>query len=173
MEDEMTYMTARAATRRQIFEGIQMVQSHIADWLARHSVTALRISLGLVFLGFGLLKFFPDLSPAAGLAGETFARLTFGLVPEKVGVLIVAAMETAIGLSLLTRRLLRFGLALLAVTMVGILSPLVLLPGELFRGAPWAPTLTGQYVLKDVVLMTAALVVASSAFGARRRGDVA
>lgn len=168
----MTHMTA-PATRRQITHGMQVVQSGIAEWLARYSVTALRISLGLVFLGFGLLKFFPGLSPAAGLAGETFARLTFGLVPENVGVLIVAAMETTIGLSLVTRRLLRFGLALLAVTMVGILSPLVLLPGELFRGVLWAPTLTGPYVLKDIVLVTAALVVASSAFGARRRGDVA
>lgn len=169
----MTHMTARAAMQRQMTGGLEVVKSHLADWLVLHSVAALRISLGLVFLGFGLLKFFPDLSPAAGLAGETFARMTSGLVPENVGVLIVAAMETAIGLSLLTRRLLRFGLALLAVTMVGILSPLVLLPGELFRGVPWAPTLTGQYVLKDIVLVTAALVVASSAFGVRRRGDVA
>jgi putative oxidoreductase len=134
-------------------------------WLARHSVTLLRLSLGAVFLAFGLLKFFPGLSPAAGLAGETFAELTLGLVPESVGLTLVATLETAIGLSLLTGRLLRLGVALLGVAMVGVLSPLVLLPEELFRGAPWAPTLVGQYVLKDVVLLAAALAVAASAFG--------
>ena len=136
-------------------------------WLAGHSVDLLRLSLGAVFLGFGALKFVPGLSPAAGLAGATFAALTFGLLPAEVGVFVVAALETAIGLSLLTGRLLRLGLALLGVAMVGILSPLVLLPDELFRGALYAPTLAGQYVLKDVVLLAAALAVAARAFGHR------
>jgi uncharacterized membrane protein YkgB len=148
-------------------------EARVGEWLTRYSVTLLRLSLGAIFLGFGLLKFFPGLSPAAGLAGETFTKLTFGLVPGDIGVLIVATMETTIGLSLITGRLLRFGLALLAVTMVGILSPLVLLPADLFRGAPWAPTLVGQYVVKDVVLVAAAMVVASSTFSARRAGEVA
>jgi uncharacterized membrane protein YkgB len=140
------------------------------DWVARHSVDLLRLSLGAVFLGFGALKFVPGLSPAAGLAGTTFAELTFGLVPEGVGVVVVAVLETAIGLSLLTGRLLRLGLALLGVAMVGILSPLVLLPEALFRGALYAPTLTGQYVLKDVVLLAAALAIAASVLSRRPLG---
>ena len=139
-------------------------------WTARHSVTLLRLSLGLVFFGFGVLKFFPGLSPAAGLAGETFSELTLGLVPQAIGVYVVATMETLIGLSLLTGRLLRLGLALLGLAMVGILSPLFLLPEELFRGALYAPTLTGQYVLKDVVLLAAALAVAASVVGRRPLG---
>jgi putative oxidoreductase len=140
------------------------------EWLARHSVDLLRLSLGAVFLGFGVLKFVPGLSPAAGLAGAAFAELTLGLVPAEVGVYVVAALETAIGLSLLTGRLLRLGLALLGMAMVGILSPLVLLPEVLFRGALYAPTLAGQYVLKDVVLLAAGLAVAASAFGRRPLG---
>ena len=148
-----------------------MSLNRLPAWLALHSVTLLRLSLGVVFLGFGVLKFFPGLSPAADLAGETFRELTFGLVPESVGLFFVAALETAIGLSLLTGRLLRLGLTLLAVAMVGILSPLVLLPEELFRGALWAPTLEGQYVVKDVVLLAAALAVAGSAFGRRPLRD--
>jgi hypothetical protein len=90
--------------------------------------------------------------------------LTFGLVPASVGVIFVAALETTIGVTLLTGRLLRFGLLLLGVAMVGILSPLVLLPETLFRGAVWAPTLAGQYVVKDVVLLAATLALASNAF---------
>jgi putative oxidoreductase len=144
--------------------------NRLPTWLALHSVTLLRLSLGVVFLGFGVLKFFPGLSPAAELAGATFSELTFGLVPESLGLLFVAVLETAIGLSLLTGRLLRVGLALLGVAMVGILSPLVVLPEELFHGALWAPTLEGQYVLKDVVLLAAAVAVAASVFGRRPLG---
>jgi putative oxidoreductase len=129
--------------------------------LARYSVDVLRISLGLVFLGFGFLKFFPGLSPAADLAGETMEALTLGLIPGGVGVVLVAMLETAIGFCLITGKFLRLGLALLGVAMVGILSPLVLLPDELFA-SPYEPTLEGQYVLKDIVLLAAGLVVAGS-----------
>jgi putative oxidoreductase len=152
---------------RRTRTALQQASARATAWLALHSVDLLRLSLGAVFFGFGALKFVPGLSPAAGLAGATFAALTFGLVPAEVGVLFVAALETAIGLSLLTGRLLRLGLALLGMAMVGILSPLVLLPEDLFRGALYAPTLAGQYVLKDVVLLAAALAVAASAFGRR------
>jgi uncharacterized membrane protein YkgB len=61
----------------------------------------------------------------------------------------------------------RLGLALLGVAMVGILSPLVLFPGELFAGPDHAPTLEGQYVLKDVVLLAGGLVVAARELGGR------
>ena len=132
--------------------------------LERGSVTLLRISLGLVFLGFGVLKFVPGLSPAEDLVQATVARLTFGLIPDAASLLLVAALETAIGLSLLTGRLVRIGLALLGVAMAGILAPLVLFPAELFpRHATVpipAPTLAGQYVLKDLVLAAGGLVVA-------------
>jgi putative oxidoreductase len=133
----------------------------ITQLLARYSVDFLRISLGLVFLGFGFLKFFPGVSPAADLAGETMEALTLGLIPSGVGVVLVAMLETAIGVCLITGKFLRLGLALLGVAMVGILSPLILLPGELFD-RPYEPTLEGQYVLKDIVLLAAGLVVTAS-----------
>ena len=126
-----------------------------ADWLARHSVTLLRVSLGLVFLGFGALKFVPGLSPAEDLAEQTVETLTLGLFPGGVGIGLVALLETAIGLCLVTGRLRRLGVALLGLAMVGALSPVVLFPDRLFAGPAHAPTLEGQYVLKDVVLLAA------------------
>jgi putative oxidoreductase len=143
------------------------IEQQLTPWLARHSIGLLRISLGLVFLGFGVLKFFPGLSPAEPLATRTFDILTFGLVPERIGLVIVAGLESLIGLLLLSGRWLRLALALLAVELVGILSPLVLLPGEMFRGTLIAPTLAGQYVLKDIVVAAAGLVVAARTLGAR------
>ncbi len=146
---------------RRVARRPERLAAHPPGWLERHSVTALRISLGAVFLGFGLLKFVPGLSPAEDLAGRTMTALSFGLVPDGLALFLVAAMETAIGLSLVTGRWLRTGLALLGVAMVGVLSPLVLFPDRLFGGPLGAPTLEGQYVLKDIVLLAASLVVAA------------
>jgi putative oxidoreductase len=163
-EDE----TVTHATRRQPGNSaIHAAEAHLIEWLARYSVDLLRVSLGLVFLSFGVLKFFPGLSPAQELTGRTVETLTLGIVSDQLAVPLVATLETTIGVLLVTGRWLRLGIGLLIVAMTGILSPLVLLPDELFRGAVYAPTLEGQYVLKDVVLLSAAFVVAARALGAR------
>jgi uncharacterized membrane protein YkgB len=158
-------MTVLAAPRG-LTTTLDAVELQAARWLARHSIDLLRISLGLIFFGFGVLKFFPGVSPAEALASETFSILTFGLVPHGAGMFLIAALETTIGLLLLSGRGVKVALALLAVQMVGILSPIVLLPGEMFRSDPIAPTLAGQYVFKDVILAAAVLVVAAKALGA-------
>lgn len=141
-----------------------------AAWLAANSRTILRLTMGLVILGFGLLKFFPGVSPAEGLAVETFDRLTLGLLPETASRLFVAGFETVVGLLLITGWLPRLALGLLALQLVGIVSPLVLLTGQLFAGPFGAPTLEGQYVLKDIILVGAALVIAGDVLGRRASG---
>jgi uncharacterized membrane protein YphA (DoxX/SURF4 family) len=139
---------------------LEALQLRAADWLGANSRTILRLSMGLIFLGFGLLKFFPGVSPAEGMAVATFNQLTLGLLPDEVSRLMVATFETVLGVLLLTGWVPRIALAMLALQIVGILSPLVLLSGELFAGPFGAPTLEGQYVLKDLILAAAALVIA-------------
>jgi putative oxidoreductase len=158
----MTHLT----DTRRMTPTLRRVEARAAAWLARHSIDALRVSLGLVFLGFGVLKFVPGLSPAEPLAAQTIDVLTFGLMPERIGLVMVAGLETTIGLLLISGRWVRIALGLLAVELVGILSPIVLLPGQMFSG-PLAPTLAGQYVIKDIVLVAAGLVVAAKTLGAR------
>lgn len=132
---------------------------------AAHSITVLRVAVGLVFLGFGTLKLFPGMSPAAELAERTIGVLTLHHVGPAPALLLTAVMETFIGLTLVTGRLLKVGLVTLAFALVGIMSPLVIFFGELFPAG--GPTLTAQYVLKDVVIAAAGLVVAAWALGAR------
>jgi putative oxidoreductase len=155
-----------ATEGRRTMPALRALEGRLADWLARYSIDLLRISLGLVFLGFGALKFVPGLSPAEGLATSTLEIVTLGVVPDGAGLIMVAALESTIGVLLLTGRWLRVALALLAVELAGILSPLVLLPGAMF-GPGLAPTLAGQYVLKDVILVAAALVIGARVLGAR------
>ncbi len=143
------------------------LEKRIVPWLTRYSITVLRIGLGGVFFGFGLLKFFPGFSPAEELVMQTLGVLTFGAVPARVGIVLVAALECAIGLGLITGKFLRFSLALLTFQMVGAMSPLVFFPGELFGGPFHAPTLEGQYILKDVVLISAGLVIGTTLQGGR------
>jgi putative oxidoreductase len=151
-------MTALTTIRSA--EGLDALQLRAADWLGANSLTILRLSMGLIFLGFGLLKFFPGVSPAEGMAVAAFDQLTLGLLPDEVSRLLVATFETVLGVLLLTGWVPRIALAMLALQIVGILSPLVLLSGELFAGPFGAPTLEGQYVLKDLILAAAALVIA-------------
>ncbi len=148
------------------FRPINRLDAQVMQWLTRNSVPLVRISLGFVFLAFGLLKFFPGISPAEAIAIRTTEALTLGIVEGEAARLFVALMETAIGLSLLTGRYLRIGVALLGIAMVGVLSPLALFPGDLFSREFNAPTLEGQYVVKDIVLLTSALVVALKQRGA-------
>lgn len=153
---------AAARTRLRALEAV----SH--RWLVAHSVAILRVSVGAVFLGFGLLKFFPGVSPAQGLVEATTDILTFGIVPGAVALVAVATLESVIGLCLITGRGLRGAVYLLVVQLAGILSPIVLLPGRLFSGAGIAPTLEGQYVLKDIIIVGAALVLAATILGGAR-----
>lgn len=131
-------------------------------WLHRYSLSLLRISMGAVIFGFGVLKYFPGVSPAQDLVLATTRMLTFGLVPGNVAMVLFATVECIIGLSLVTGRGLRVSIYLTALWVLGILSPLVVLPGRMFNGPHHAPTLEGQYVLKDLVLLTATLVIATT-----------
>jgi putative oxidoreductase len=136
-------------------------------WLVAHSITLLRMSLGAVFLGFGILKLFPGVSPAEDLVKTTTHILTFGLVPGSWALAGVGVLECLIGVCLLSGRALRPAVYLLGMQLVGILSPIVLLTSRMFDGPHHAPTLEGQYVLKDLILVAATLVLAATLRGGR------
>ncbi len=152
---------------RDLFERFDRLDTGLNHWLVANSIALLRISLGLVFLVFGALKFFPGLSPIEGLATRTTSALTFGVVPSGAGLAIIAALEVAIGLCFVTGRFLRVGVWLMAAQMIGAMSPLLLFPGELFASPWYAPTLAAQYIMKDIILVAAAMVIASTWTGAR------
>ena len=143
----------------------ERIDARLTGWMARRGIVLLRVSLGGIFLWFGALKFFPGLSPAADLATRTISALSFGLVPPTVSLPLLAGWECLIGIGLLGGWFLRATLALLALQMLGTVTPLFLFPAEAFVRIPWAPTLEGQYILKNVVLVSAALVVGATARG--------
>ena len=156
-----------AVNWRTVAETYDRIDARITAFLARIGVPTLRIGLGIVFFWFGVLKFFPGLSPAQDLAARTIEALSGGLVQPFVSLPMLATWECLIGLGLLTGRFLRPTLALLMLQMAGTITPLFLFPSETWIHFPYSPTLEGQYIIKNVVLIGAALVVGGTVRGGR------
>ena len=143
----------------------------ITRWMARVGIPLLRVSLGIAFFWFGFLKFFPGMSPAQDLATHTIEVMTFGIVKPGVSIVVLALWETLIGLGLIFGVYLRATLFLLFTQMMGTLTPLVLFPHDAFTHIPYAPTLEGQYIIKNLILISAGLVVGATVRGVRLKPE--
>jgi len=117
------------------------------------------ISIGLVYLWFGVLKFFPGSSPAEGLAIDTIDMLTFGLIPSNISIILLAIWETAVGIMLMFNIFKRFAIYLAMVHMIFTFSPLFLFPDLAFTQLPFSFTLLGQYIVKNVVFVAALFIL--------------
>ncbi len=136
------------------------VDRAITHWMAATGIRFLRIAVGIVYVWFGGLKLVPGLSPA-----EDLVRATVPIIPAQVFVPFLGVWEVAIGILFLTGRGLRVAILLLMLQMPGTLSPIVLLPEQVFTVFPYGLTLEGQYIVKNLVLIAAALVVGATVRG--------
>lgn len=157
--------------RRTPASRFKALDIRVTRWMAHRGPDLLRLSLGLVFLWFGALKFLPGSSPAESLATRTISALSGGEVPASVSLPVLAAWECLIGLGLLSGKFLRVTLALLFVQMLGTLTPLALFPHEVFVRIPFMPTLEGQYIIKNLVLISAGVVVGATVRGGHLEAD--
>jgi uncharacterized membrane protein YkgB len=136
--------------------------TRITHWMARAGIPILRVALGVIFIWFGALKLVPGLSPA-----EDLVLATVPFIPGTLFMRVLAVWEIAIGLGFLTGRALRLTILLLFLQMPGTLSPLFLLPERVFTVFPYGLTLEGQYIVKNLVLISAALVIGATVRGGR------
>ncbi|MFC4219140.1 hypothetical protein [Flagellimonas marina] len=120
---------------------------------ARNSLLA--ISIGLVYLWFGALKFFPDLSPAEELAKSTVHVLTFGLIPDGVALILLALWETWIGIFLVFNVARKTVVFMALVHIIFTFTPLVFFPDQVFSGGMPFLTLLGQYIIKNLIIIAA------------------
>lgn len=135
--------------------------------MATHGFFLLRLSVGIVFFWFGFLKFFDGLSPAQELAIRTIRTITFGWFSDQVIIYGLATWEVLIGIGLLTRIFLRETLLLLYLQMIGTFLPVFLFPTEVFHLFPYSLTLEGQYIVKNLVLLSAGIVLGATVRGGR------
>lgn len=123
--------------------------------LQRWSITALRLALGAVFLWFGALKLFGS-SPVAVLIQETYS-----FMPLNVFMFVLGVWEIVIGSGIMLKRALRCVVILLCVHLLGTFTAIWFNPSIFFvRGVPFCLTVDGEFVMKNLVLITAAMVIA-------------
>ena len=142
--------------RSQVTHRVRGVDARILSVLGRVALPALRISLGVVFIWFGALKV-ADVSPVSDLVARTVYWFDPDVIVPALGV-----FEIAVGTMLVLNRMLRIALALFAAQMVGTFLVFIVLPDVAFRdGNPLLLTVEGEFVVKNLVLLTAGLVVGS------------
>ncbi|MCA9912457.1 MAG: DoxX family protein [Anaerolineae bacterium] len=160
-----------ASKERNFTERFERIDTQVTEWMASNGILLLRISVGIVFFWFGILKFFPDLSPAEDLATQTIATLTFGTIQPGLSLPVLAAWEVLIGLGLITGKFMRATLLLLGLQMLGTITPLFLFPDQTWQVFPISPTLEGQYIIKNLVLVSAAIVIGATVRGGYLEAD--
>ena len=128
---------------------VVVTETSMVAWKARHGMDILRVSLGIVFIWFGVLKPFQGNSAAEVLAGRTIFKLTFGYVKPAYSMPFLDCWECNIGLGLTVKKWLSFILVLLHFQMIGTLLPLCGFPNEAFTTSIFAPRMIGQYIIQE------------------------
>ena len=119
----------------------------------------LRCASGYIYLHFGLLKFFPDLSPAELLAEQTIWKLSLGIIEPALALRLLAIFECLIGIGLLFKIKLKLIFAAINFHLIFTFAPLVIFPELTFKFFPFAPNLEGQFILKNLALLAGVWVV--------------
>ena len=135
------------------------LERRVVRWLARHSLKWVRIGIGIVFLWFGVLNLLPN-SPVKHL----FIEALPGLPPENV-MIIVGLLDIATGICFILGRFMRLLVVWVVILAGGTLIGFVARPELMFKTPPLVFTLEGQYILKNMIVLAAGLVVMVPAGG--------
>jgi uncharacterized membrane protein YphA (DoxX/SURF4 family) len=148
---------AASALPGRLRAAIERLDRSVTSLLDHWGVTVLRVSLAVVFIWFGVLKV-AGRSPVEDLVADTVYWLPGRFVVPAIGV-----WEIVVGVGLLVPVALRLTLLLFWAQMAGTLLVLATQPGESFQGGnPLLLTVTGEFVVKNLVLIAAGLVVGST-----------
>lgn len=142
----------------------------IRNEVEKRGIAILRYSVGIIFFWFGFLKFFDKVSAAETIAAETISFITFGLVGDSISMPFLAVLECLIGIGILTKKYMQIVIPFLYFQMAGTLLPLILFPDETWQSL-FVPTLLGQYIIKNSVLISAAIILGAVSKGGKLIAD--
>ena len=123
------------------------------------TIKFIRLSLGIIFLWYGMLKFFPTLSPAEDLAIKTIDIMFFGFINPNLSIKLLALLEISIGIGFILGFYTRIITIVFIGHMICTFAPLFLLPELSFTHSPYAFTLVGQYIVKNIVFILAGILI--------------
>jgi len=138
---------------------IEHLDQKIINFFRQTYIPLARLALFAVFFWFGFVKL-TGMSPAGPLA-EALTVKTIG--PELFDLLfgMLAFVECVIGILFLIPRAVRIVIPLLLFHMAIVCAPLVLVP-EMTWQSFLVPTLEGQYIIKNLVIVALAFGVAAN-----------
>ena len=122
-------------------------------------INLISVTIGIVYLWFGLLKFFAGVSPAEDLAKATIDRLTFGFLAPELSILLLAIWETIIGVLLIGNFFQKFALKLALIHIILTFLPFLYFPDLVFSATPFGLSLLGQYIVKNVIILGVLIVL--------------
>lgn len=128
----------------------------ITEWMRKYGIMLLRYAIGIVFIWFGLLKIM-GASPVVDLVAKTVYWVNPSWFVPFLGV-----WEIVIGICFIIRPLVRLGVLLMLPQMIGTLLPLFILPEIVYRGNPFFLTTAGEFIVKNFVLISAAIAVGAT-----------
>jgi uncharacterized membrane protein YkgB len=145
---------------------IRTIDIHIINFFRQVSVPIARIGLFIVYFWFGILKVF-DMSPASPLVQALFEKTISG-IDFGTFMILFGIFECIIGIMFLLPKVERIVIPLLFFHLILTTGPLIMLPAATWT-APFVPTLEGQYIIKNVLIVAAAILVAAQVHPFRRQ----
>jgi uncharacterized membrane protein YkgB len=136
-----------------------------SNWNARNGLNILRWSSGIVFFWFGFIKFFPGASEAENIASKTILWLSNGLIKAKSSMYLLGSLECIIGVGFMLHKWMPFTLCLLFFQMLGACLPLIIFRDETWTDYLFVPTLMGQYMIKNCILISSGIVLGATLRG--------
>ncbi|WP_323658627.1 doxx family protein [Aliarcobacter butzleri] len=125
----------------------------------QNTIKLMQLSLGIIFVWYGMLKFFPTLSPAEDLAIKTIDIMFFHLIDGSLSIKLLAILEVAIGIGFLSGYCTKLVTIIFLGHMLCTFAPLFILPELSFTHAPYAFTLVGQYIVKNIVFILVGVMI--------------
>ena len=137
---------------------MRFIDVKLIHFFRQISIPTARIGLFLIFFWFGALKVV-GMSPASPLVQALFER-TIGFMPFATFIICFGVFEMLVGILFLKKGCERIVIPLLFLHMITTFMPLFLVPQ-----ATWSsflvPTLEGQYIIKNLVIIAAAIGIAA------------
>lgn len=134
------------------------INQKIFEVFYRHGHNAHRLSLGLIFIWFGLLKPFGEKTTTSLLAHTIY------FFPPELILPMLGWWEVAIGLTLMFKPLVKYSIILQFVRIPGTILALIIHPKICFVHIPFVPSPEGQYLIKDIIILFAGIAIAGTVY---------
>ena len=153
----------------KIYPRLTRIDNKIIYYLNKTYIPLARLSIFLIFFWFGLIKLL-GISPASPLAIELTTK-TIGMEYFDSLFIILAIFECIIGILFLLPKATRVVIPLLFVHMAIVCSPLLITPETTWQSA-FVPTLEGQYIIKNAVVVAVAIGIAASTTPMKKKSEL-